>query len=111
MKEETTEKRRGAKMHLPSCHRSNRFAKKPRGTFRWKKNYPFFGACSFLRGIGEPSSHYQRKRLVIPVAPLDAGKRSHLKQHGGTQIISRTTIPTRAKIGFQPQKSFYQPSL
>lgn len=61
-------------MHLPSCHRSNRSAKKPRGTFRQKKNYPFFGACSLLRGIGEPSSHYQRKRLVIPVGPLDCWK-------------------------------------
>lgn len=76
--------------------------------FVGQRTTPFFGACSFLlRGIGEPSSHYERKRLVIPLGPLDGGKRSHLKRRHANRSTSHDSdsrgdrIPV-AKIFLSP---------
>lgn len=60
----------------------------------WKENYPFSSFVpSSRRGIGEPSSHYERKRLVIP--PPDAGKRwSRLKRRQANHLLD---FPTRER--------------
>lgn len=56
----------------------------------WKENYPFSSFVpSSRRGIGEPSSHYERKRLVIPQP--DAGKR-RLKRRQANHSLD---FPTR----------------
>lgn len=59
----------------------------------WKENYPFSSFVpSSRRGIGEPSSHYERKRLVIPQP--DAGKRWRLKRRQANHLLD---FPTRER--------------